>query len=62
MEINFKMNDEEMVTLYCYLSSIYMELDNPMKDLLYRIEKELFSNLTISQIETIQNSLPEKSH
>lgn len=59
MEMNFKMNEEEMVALYCHLSSLYLEIDNPLKEMLPRLEKELFSSLTISQIESLQNT--EKS-
>ncbi|MDC7239966.1 MAG: hypothetical protein PQJ50_06360 [Spirochaetales bacterium] len=53
------MNEEEMVALYCHLSSLYLEIDNPLKEMLPRLEKELFSSLTISQIESLQNT--EKS-
>ncbi|RDG32015.1 hypothetical protein DV872_10650 [Oceanispirochaeta sp. M1] len=54
MEMNFKMTEEESVRLYQFLSSEYAELDIPMRELLHKLEKELFSSFTISQIESIQ--------
>lgn len=58
MEIIFKMTEKEMVRLYQYLSSEYEDLDLPMKELLHRLEKELFDSLTISQIEILQKKIP----
>lgn len=54
MDMNFKMAEEESIRLYQFLSSKYGELDLPMKELLHKLEKELFSSFTISQIESIQ--------
>jgi len=54
MEMNFKMTEEESVRLYQFLSSEYAKLDLPMRELLHKLEKELFSSFTISQIESIQ--------
>ncbi|MBF9016097.1 MULTISPECIES: hypothetical protein [unclassified Oceanispirochaeta] len=48
------MTEEESVRLYQFLSSEYAELDIPMRELLHKLEKELFSSFTISQIESIQ--------
>jgi hypothetical protein len=54
MEMNFKMTEEESVRLYQFLSSEYAKLDLPMRELLHKLEKEVFSSFTISQIESIQ--------
>jgi len=54
MEMNFNMTEEESVRLYHYLSSNYSDLDLSMKGLLHKLEKQLFSSYTISQIESIQ--------
>jgi len=50
------MTEEEMVKLYTFLSSAYSELDNPMKELLHKIENQLFDNMTIAQIEELKHS------
>lgn len=54
MEMNFIMTEEESVKLYHFLSSNYSELDTSMKELLHKLEKQLFNSYTISQIESLQ--------
>jgi len=61
MEMIFKMTEEEMVRLYQFLSHEYGNLDRPMKEILYKLEKTLFSTLTISQIESLQSKYTGES-
>ncbi|MDC7231788.1 MAG: hypothetical protein PQJ58_01035 [Spirochaetales bacterium] len=61
MEINFKMTAEESIRLYQFLSSEYTSLDISMKELLHKLEKEIFSTYTISQIESLQIKSREPS-
>ncbi len=55
MEMKLEMTKEEMVSLYGLLSSEYNNLDPQLRNTLYNLEKVLFSNLTISEIEALQS-------
>jgi hypothetical protein len=59
MDMNLRMSEEESIGLYQFLSLKYAELDLPMRELLHKLEKELFSSFTISQIESIQFNTSE---
>ncbi len=43
-----------MVRLYLHLSSRFEDLDPQVRELLHRLENEMFDVLTIAQIEAVQ--------
>jgi hypothetical protein len=51
------MSEEETVKLYLYLSSRFQDLDPQLKELLHRLEGEMFDVMTIAQIEAVQRQV-----
>lgn len=51
------MSEEETVKLYLHLSSRFQDLDPQLKELLHRLENEMFDVLTIAQIEAVQQQV-----
>ena len=57
MSMLFKISNEEIVKLYLHLSSRFDELDPQLKELLNRLENDMFDTLTIDQIESVQQGV-----